>query len=64
MIVNNDFSAGTNKKLIPKYRGPYIIKAILDNDRYVVGDIEGFQVTQIPFEGVMAPSRMKPWMKD
>lgn len=64
MVVNTDVSAGINKKLIPKYRGPYVIKTILANDRYVVGDIEGFQVTQMPFEGVMAPSRMKPWMED
>lgn len=64
MIINTDVTPGSNKKLIPKYRGPYVVKAVLDNDRYVVGDIEGFQVTQIPFEGVMAPSRMKPWMEN
>lgn len=64
MVVNTDVSAGTNKKLIPKYRGPYVVKTVLDNDRYVVSDIEGFQVTQMPYEGIMAPSRMKPWLED
>lgn len=62
MIENVDVTPGVNKKLIPNYRGPYIVKAVLDNDRYVVSDIEGFQVTQMPYEGIMAPSRMKPWM--
>lgn len=64
MVVNTDVSAGSNKKLIPKYRGPYVVKSVLDKDRYVITDIDGFQVTQIPFEGIMACSRMKPWMSD
>lgn len=45
MITNVDTTAGTNKKLIPKYRGPYVISKVLPNDRYVVEDIPGFQIT-------------------
>ncbi|EFN63683.1 hypothetical protein EAG_00314, partial [Camponotus floridanus] len=41
MIRNIDTSTGSNKKLIPKYKGPYIIKKVLDSDRYIVTDIEG-----------------------
>ncbi|KAK9711377.1 Integrase core domain [Popillia japonica] len=63
MVVNTDVTPGVSKKLIPKYRGPYMVTAVLDNDRYVVKDIPGFEVTQIPFEGIMAPSRMRPWFR-
>ena len=41
-----------NKKLLPKYRGPYVVKRVLDNDRYIVCDPEDEQLTQLPFEGV------------
>lgn len=61
MISNVDVTPGYNKKLLPKYKGPYVIKTVLPNERYVVADIEGFQVTQIPYEGVLAPCRMKRW---
>lgn len=42
IITNTDVTVGCNKKLIPKFRGPYVIKKVLDRDRYVVSDIEGF----------------------
>jgi len=38
MISNTDVTPGVNKKLIPKYKGPYVVKAVLDHDRYVVAD--------------------------
>ena len=63
MIRNIETSAGINKKLLPKFKGPYEIKKILDNDRYVVGDIEGFQVTQTPYNSVLSPDRMRPYIK-
>ena len=62
MIRNIDTSAGVNKKLLPKFKGPYRVKKVLDCDRYVVGDIDGFQVTQMPYNGVVAPDNMKPYI--
>ena len=53
VIRNVDNSVNTNKKLIAKFRGPYVIHKRLPNDRYVVRDIEGFQQTQIPYDGVL-----------
>lgn len=55
-------AAGINKKLIPKYKGPYVIKKVLDHDRYVVADVDGFQLTQRPYTGVLAPDQMHPYI--
>lgn len=61
MLENNDVTPGVNKKLIPNYRGPYVVNKILGNDRYVISDIEGFQMTQRPFKGIYDASRIRPW---
>ncbi|KAF0721130.1 Retrotransposable element Tf2 protein type 1, partial [Aphis craccivora] len=63
MIKNVDTTPGVNKKHIPKFEGPYKIKTILPNDRYVIQDIPGFQVTQIPFNSVYEARNMKPFIK-
>jgi hypothetical protein len=62
MIMNTDVTPGVNKKCIPKFRGPYIVKKVLPNDRYLIEDIDGFQHTQIPFKSVYDASRIKPWL--
>jgi len=64
MIANVDTTVGINKKLIPKYKGPYVVKKVLDADCYVVTDIPDFQVTQIPYQGIVSPDRMKAWICD
>lgn len=61
MITNHVVTPGVNRKLLPKFKGPYVVKKVLDNDRYVVCDIEGFQLTQIPYEGIICPDHMKHW---
>lgn len=62
MIVNTDVTPGVNKKLLPKYKGPYKVDKILGNDRYLISDIEGFQLTRIPFTGIYESSRMRRWL--
>ena len=60
---NTDTSTNTNKKLIAKFRGPYIIHKVLPNDRSVVRDIEGYQVTQIPYDGVLESDKLRLWVQ-
>lgn len=62
MIKNVDVTHGVNKKLIPKFKGPYVVRKVLDYDRYVIGDIEGNQITQRPYEGIIGPDQMKRWV--
>lgn len=62
VIRNVDTVVGTNKKLIPKYRGPYIVSKTLDHDRYVVKDIEGCQLRQLPYNGIVEANKMRGWI--
>lgn len=64
MIRNVDTSVGSNKKLIPKYKGPYIVKQVLDSDRYVIADVEGFQVTQMPNNNIIAADAIRPYIRE
>lgn len=61
VIRNVDTSVGTNKKFIPKYKGPYRVHKVLPNDRYVIRDIENAQISQIPYDGIIEASRLKHW---
>ncbi|XP_055309423.1 uncharacterized protein LOC129573155, partial [Sitodiplosis mosellana] len=63
VIKNVDTTVGKNKKLIPKYKGPYVIRKQLGHDRYVVSDVENCQVTQMPYNSVIDSSRMKKWLE-
>jgi len=62
MVKNFDSTPGTARKLIPKFRGPYEIKKILGNDRYLLIDVPGFQNTQKLYTGTWAASNLRPWL--
>ena len=51
-----------NHKLSSKFKGPYVIKQILPNDRYLVTDIEGFQVSSLPYSSICSPGNMRKWL--
>lgn len=61
LVENVAPATGESRKLEPKYRGPYVVKRVLDCDRYVVADLPDIQRTQRPFESVFASEKMKPW---
>jgi len=58
-IRNVETTAGINKKLLPKFKGPYVMRKVLDHDRYVVTDVDGHQLTQRPYNSVLAPDQMR-----
>lgn len=62
VIRNVDTVIGTNKKLIPKYRGPYVVHKLLGHDRYVIRDVENCQLTQLPYDGVVEANKIRRWL--
>lgn len=63
VMKNVDTTVGTNKKFIKKYRGPYVIRKCLGNDRYVITDVENCQVTQMPYNGIVDSTRVMKWLE-
>lgn len=45
VVIRSVPVVGENKKLRPRFKGPYQVKKVLDSNRYVVADVEGYQVT-------------------
>lgn len=54
-------ATGESRKLEPRYRGPYVVKKVLGNDRYLVADLPDIQRNQRPFESVFASDKLKRW---
>lgn len=63
VIKNLDNNVGVARKLLPKFKGPYEIKKVLENDRYILEDVEGFQQTRVPYKGIWAAHNMKHWFQ-
>uniref|UniRef100_A0A1B0GQT2 RNA-directed DNA polymerase n=1 Tax=Phlebotomus papatasi TaxID=29031 RepID=A0A1B0GQT2_PHLPP len=61
VIKNTDTTIGKNKKLIPKFKGPYVVHKVLPNDRYVIRDIEDCPITQLPYDGVIEACNIRKW---
>ncbi|XP_062538327.1 uncharacterized protein LOC134206613 [Armigeres subalbatus] len=55
---------GERSKLNPKFKGPYVVKKVLDRNRYVIADIDGYQVSNRKFEGIFDPSNMRLYQKN
>jgi len=63
LIRDTGFKPGEDRKLKPTYKGPYQITKVLNKNRYVVQDIPGFPHTQKPYNTILSPDRLKPWVK-
>lgn len=63
VLIRSVPTVGENQKLKPKYKGPYVIKKVLDHNRYVISDIDKYQVSSRPFTGIFDPSNMKLYQK-
>lgn len=62
MVTNFDTTPGINKKLLPKFRGPYRVSQVLPNDRYQIEDVDNWQVTQRAYRGIHAPAQLRPYI--
>lgn len=60
MIPNHNPERGKSKKLAPKFRGPFKVTSVLDNDRYEVTNIEGH--SQKRYKNVYPADHLKPWI--
>lgn len=63
MIRDSVIKPDEDKKLKPPYKGPYQISKILNKNRYVVTDIPGFNIVSRPYNSILSPDRIKPWIK-
>lgn len=63
MIRDSAVKPGEGKKLKSSYKGPYMVKKVLDHNRYIIQDIPGHNRTAKPYESILSPDRIKPWVK-
>lgn len=61
MIPNHHLPAtGKSKKLLPKFRGPYKISAVLKNDRYEISSIDG--LSKRKYKSIYPADQLKKWI--
>lgn len=63
LIRDTASKPGEDKKLKANYKGPYVVAKILNKNRYVIKDIPGFNITSRPYDSILSPDRLKPWIK-
>lgn len=63
MIRNTRIKPGENAKLKPNYKGPYLVAKSLGNNRYVIKDIPGYNLTSKPLNTILSSDKLKPWIK-
>lgn len=57
VIENIPTNTGESRKLEPLFKGPYIIKKVLQYDRYVVGDIDGAPRNSRKFQSIFSSEK-------
>ncbi|XP_020296839.1 uncharacterized protein LOC109861554 [Pseudomyrmex gracilis] len=63
MIRDTQAKPGQSSKFKSAYKGPYVISKVLKNNRFVVTDIPGFNVASKPYNTIVSPDKLKPWIK-
>jgi len=63
LIRDSRLTVGESAKLKPKYKGPYLVEKCLGNNRYVITDIPGFNLTSRPLNTILSSDKIKYWIK-
>ncbi|KAK2578343.1 hypothetical protein KPH14_000910, partial [Odynerus spinipes] len=63
MIRDLQAKPGQNTKLKHTYKGRYMVSKILNKNRYVIRDIPGHNVSSRPYDSILSPDKLKPWVK-
>uniref|UniRef100_A0A1B0DRG5 Retrotransposon gag domain-containing protein n=1 Tax=Phlebotomus papatasi TaxID=29031 RepID=A0A1B0DRG5_PHLPP len=64
LVRHNVAAFGSSRKMLPRYKGPYIVETVLGADRYIVADTPITQVTQKPFKGTYPAEKLKGWVTE
>ncbi|KAL0271402.1 UNVERIFIED_CONTAM: hypothetical protein PYX00_008504 [Menopon gallinae] len=64
VLVKKEYPAtGESRKLLPKYKGPYMIRRCLPHDRYVLVSLPGEDGKARRRHFIFATDRLKPWCR-
>lgn len=63
MIRQGAYPVGTNRKLLPKFKGPFKINKVLAKNRYVITDVPGYQWSTKPYNSILSSDKIKPWIR-
>jgi hypothetical protein len=59
--VTSNPATGTSQKPLPKWRGPFRMTQVLENERYEVSDISGAVRSRVKYVAEAAAENMQPW---
>lgn len=57
--ANKGSNDGKSRKLEPRYKGPFVISKVLDNDRYVVNELPGSKRGRTAYTGICPSEKLK-----
>lgn len=63
LIRDSVIKPGEDRKLKLPFKGPYLVAKALNKNRYVIKDIPGYNISPRPYNAILSPDRIKPWIK-
>lgn len=61
LIRNTFLTGGIRRKFVSGFRGPYVVRKILDENRYIVSEPNTFPQCRIPYMGIATAENMRSW---